>query len=541
MNYIFYTHHFNENSGGSSLFFILCEFLKNKFGLNNFYIAPLICRGDGMIDRGYIKQYNLNENDYVFDSFGNSINFIDNLNDDYYNPEKYNWPKNYKSFLVTKEILNNKNNVAIYTEGILGNPLQQKFVWRWILYFPTPGLPVYPYNPWGKKDKFVFWLNSYFKNKDEYYRAFNDGNKICASEYYPEEKDILYLKYLFVHEKINLNYKDNNETQKARKGSCFLVRKSDPNYNRTFGNNWNDGVNYNINHPHMKPKPPVFIHPSDSICIDSYGLNDLIEIFKKTEYFYCYDLYTFHNCIALLYGCKVIMGIPEGKLSKEDWHCNDKCYLDYVAWGDSKEELYKAEFALENINYGDIIKNIQDDFISEFEDFYKKIELYFENVQKDFFNSSLKNKFFDGNNFLTINYKNNDNYTKNFSSNFWEIEIDFIIKPDNEPYANIFDMNFNNINYGPRLEYNNKTLSLIIGNENVFKGIIIDDNIEVEELYILKIKFEAKTMSIYFNNILKKYNIYICPNYFENIVIGKGFNEERYFKGLIQKFNLIIY
>jgi len=179
MNYIFYTHHFNENSGGSSLFFILCEFLKNKFGLNNFYIAPLICRGDGMIDRGYIKQYNLNENDYVFDSFGNSINFIDNLNDDYYNPEKYNWPKNYKSFLVTKEILNNKNNVAIYTEGILGNPLQQKFVWRWILYFPTPGLPVYPYNPWGKKDKFVFWLNSYFKNKDEYYRAFNDGNKIC--------------------------------------------------------------------------------------------------------------------------------------------------------------------------------------------------------------------------------------------------------------------------------------------------------------------------------------------------------------------------
>jgi hypothetical protein len=537
MIYILYTHQFNENSGGSSLFFILCDFLKKNLGKDNFYIAPLFCKGDGLIDRGFIKLHNMNENDFEFDKYGNSLFPIDLLKDEYFEKDNYNIPQEYKKYLVTREILNTKQNVAIYPEGILGNPLQQKFVIRWILYFTTPGLSVVPQYPWGKKDKFVFWCKSYFKNKETFYRGISDG-QIRDSDYYPEEKDVLFLKYLFVHDKIDLNYKKSNV---SRNGSCYLIRKADPNYNRTFGTNWNDGIFYNENHPYMKPKPPVFIHPQDSICIDSYGLNDLTDIFKKTEIFYCYDLFTFHNCIALLYGCKVVMCIPEGKLSKEDWHCGDECYLDYVAWGDSKEELDKAENALKNINYGDIIKNIQNKFSHEFNDVYEKLESYFSNVKQDFFEESVGNSFFYGTNYKEISCKNSEDYTKNFSSKFWEIEADFIISEGNNDYANIFDMNFNKINYGPRLEYQEGNLVLIIGNENGFMGFRLSENILCNEKYQLKISLESTSLIINFNGVETKYNVVSSPNFFENSVLGKGFNEERYFKGFVEKFRVVIY
>jgi hypothetical protein len=537
--YIFYAHNFDKNSGGSSVFFLFCDYLK-KNGYNNFYIAPLFCRGDGIIDRNFIKIKNLQECNFEFDIHGRTIYPIENLSDDYFNKENYNWPDEYKIFLVSREILNRKNNVAIYSEGMLGNPLQQKYCIRWILYFPTPGLPVCPYFPWGKKDKFIFWTKSYFKNKDEFYRGLNDG-LMRKTDYYPQEDDILYLQYLFIHKNIDLDtkkYINNN-----RNGSCYLIRKADINYNRTFGKNWNDGDFFSPNHPFMKPKPPVFIHPSDSVCIDSYGLDDLINIFKEKEYFYCYDLYTFHNCIALLYGCKVIMCIPEGELTKEDWHCGDECYLDYVSWGNSKEELKKSEEALKRINYGDIINKIQNNFLNEFNNVYSELDEYFNNIKNNTTSKIIENLECCGNNFSEIKKEeiyNDKDYTQKYSSNFWEIEIDFIIHPDNKPYANLFDCNFNIINYGPRLEYNDNTLALIIGNHGFHKGIIISNNVKENTNYNLKLKLESNSLEINFNNNLTKHNIFILSNSFDYLVLGKGFNNERYFKGIINKFIVTI-
>jgi len=535
MIYIFYTNNFDINSGGNSLYFMFCEYLYNNININNFYIAPYFCRGDGVIDKEYIQIKNLNLQDFDFDIHGRTLNLIENLPDSYFDKNNYNFPDKYKKFLVTKEILYKKNNVAIYSEGILGNPLQQKFVWRWILFFPTPGLPVCPYFPWGKNDKFIFWNESYYKNKDLYYRSLND-NQLLKTEYYPPENNILYLKYLFIHDKIDLNYCNQNLN---RSGSCYLIRKADINYNRTFGNNWNDGINYNNNYPLSKPKPPIYIHPIDSVCIDSFNLEQLIDIFKIKEYLYCYDLYTFHNCIALLYGCKVIMCIPAGELTKNDWHCNQECYLDYVSWGDSKEELDKAENALKNNNYGNIIKKCQDTFLDDFIKIYNELESYYNNIQKNYYSKFIENYLCDGYNYKNIVNKD-ESYKKFYSSNFWEIEIEFIIYDNNIEYSNIFDMNFNRINYGPRLEYDNNNLSLIIGNYNIFKGILIDNNIKLNILNKLIIILESNKLTINYNNKISSYNIFITPNYFENIVIGKGFNEERYFKGLIKFFKFRI-
>ena len=536
MIYIFYTNNYNINSGGNSLNFIFCDYLYNNLSLNNFYIAPYFCRGDGIIDKEYIRINNLNENDFGLDIHNRTILLVEKLQDSYYNKDNYNFPEKYKKFLVTKEILLKKDNVAVYSEGILGNPLQQKYVWRWILYFLTPGLPVCPYFPWGKNDKFVYWCKPYYKNKDRFYRNINTSN-LYKSDYYPNEENILYLKNLFIHDNIDLNYSNKNLN---RTGSCYLIRKADINYNRTFGNNWNDGINYSKDHPFMKPKSPIYIHPNDSICIDSYSLEQLINIFKEKEYLYCYDLYTFHNCLALLYGCKVIMCLPEGKLTKEDWHCGDKCYLDYVAWGNSKKELEKAEDSLKNINYGDILKECQNNFLEEFKDVYNQLEVYYNNIKNKHYTEIVENYLCFGNNFQTLDYKD-ISYTKLYSSNFWEIEIEFIIFLHNNNYSNIFDMNFNRVNCGPRLEYNNDKLSLIIGNEKILNGFTFNEDIELNKLYNLKLILESNKLTANLNNNITIHDIFITPNYFDNIVIGKGFNEDRYFKGLIKLFKITIY
>jgi hypothetical protein len=230
---------------------------------------------------------------------------------------------------------------------------------------------------------------------------------------------------------------------------------------------------------------------------------------------------------------------PNGFLTKEDWHCNEECYLDYVSWGNSKEELDKTDEALKNINYGDILKECQNSFLENFKDVYNKLESYYCNIKNSYYCQSIKNYLCDGTNFKSLSNKD-ESYTNLYSSNFWEIEIEFMIYDNNIEHSNIFDMNFNRINYGPRLEYNNYNLGLVLGNFNVFKGINIDDNIKLHTLYKLKINLESNKLIINYNNKISTHNIYITPNYFDNIVIGKGFNEERYFKGFIKLFKFTI-
>jgi hypothetical protein len=536
MNYIIYTYNFDQNSGGSSVFFKLVS----EINKDNFFIAPIFCRGDALIDLNFVENNNLDKHKYDFDIHNRTLFLIEDLPDSYFDPNNYNWPEEYKKFLIKKDILLTRNNVAIYGEGFIGNPLQQKFIWRWVMYFPTPGLPCDPYFPWSKNDKFIYWNKSYFNNKDLYYGGINNG-LIYESDYYPPENNILYFQYLFIHKNIDLDFKNINNN---REGSCYLIRKADINYNRTFQQNWNFGKEYNENHPNCKPKPPIFIHPPDSICIDSYGLDDLIKIFQEKKYFYCYDLFTFHNCIALLYGCEVIMGIPDCNITKEQWHSGEELYLDYVAWGNSDTQLITAKNELSKINYGDVLKKQQKYSRDNFHNIYNELEKYYENIKNNYYTKSFNDLSFDGNNYISFlinDEKYNKNYVKNYSSNFWKIELDFIIYENNVQYANLFDFNYNKINYGPRLEYNEKCLNLIMGNYNFFKGILIDNNTQINILYNLIIELESNKLTITFNGIQNIYNLFILPNYFTKIVIGKGFNDERYFKGLIQKFELTIY
>jgi len=538
-NWVFYTHNYNVNSGGSSVFFKLCLELREKYN-NNFYIAPIVCRGDGI---SAINEVN------PVDRHNRSLSYIDNLHSSYFDKNNYNWPEEYKQLLITKELLSDRNNVAVYSEGILGNPLEQKYIIRWILYFPTPGLPVCPTFPWGKNDKFLFWDMAYYINIDAEYYGLND---LCVnkSDYYPNEKDLLFGSYVFLHKNIDLNttlYKKSNN----RKGSCYLIRKADPNYNRTLKQNWNFGNNYNPNHPYLKPKPPVLIHPADSVIIDNYDLNKLINVFKEKEFFYCYDLYTFHNCLAMLYGCKVIMCPPDCNLTKEEWHCGNKSYLDYVAWGDSPEELSKMNRLYNTINYGDILK----------EHINYNTQLLFTNLLNidnninDTMNKIdiLDTIIFNGSYYKNIEFSSDTyypEYTNKYSVNQFNIEFVFKIYPNNVDYANLLSFNYSNtrnVNMGPRIEYNNGILGIIIGNNwGDWSGYIISKNILIDHNYKLKIDYLSNNLNIILYSLDDntevskfKYHIIYKPTYFKELVFGKGFNEERYFKGEISNFKFL--
>jgi hypothetical protein len=548
MNYIFYTHNFNINSGGSSFMFKLCLDLQNNLS-NNYFIAPIFCDGDGLI------RHDINTE---FDNHGRTIMPIENINDNYFNKTLYNWDDKYKNLLITKEILLTKNNIAIYGEGIVGNPLQQKYVIRWICYFPTPGLPIDPNYSWGKNDKFLFWGESYYNNIDKHYRTINEGI-LKDSLHYPDKDDILFFRYLFIHDTVELNtqkFKNN-----IRSGSCYLIRKADINYNRTFNNNWNDGYQYNNNCPFMKPKPPVYIHPSDSINIDNYQIEELINIFQQTEYLYCYDLYTFHNCLALLYGCNVIMCIPQGKITKEGWHCNDKCYLDYVSWGNSSKELIKAKKNLENINYSDIIKELLEETNEQKIIIFNKINEYFLSI-KDIFILIESNEqlICDGKTYKKIDFIY-ENYYKKYTCNYvfyhWEISCSFIIHNNDNDYSNLFDLNYNintdgNIgpNIGPRIELDKCNLGIILGNDYQMKGYSITNNIKLNTNYQLIIEYKCNKLITKLINtdiiemsdeIINNYDIINVPHNFSNIIVGKGFCEERYFNGIIHNIKINIY
>lgn len=159
------------------------------------------------------------------------------------------------------------STVVVYPEIIEGNPLNAKHVVRWMLC----GLGVHSkrdiYKTWGNED-LVF-----------HYSAFNGGYSL-------HDVEILHAIWL------DPTMKDNHL---PRSGSCYLFKKASSFH-----------------------KKITMIHPKDAILIDSCSLEEVIDIFNRTEYFYCYDPYSFYTTIAALCGCIPIVYPIEG-LSKEDW------------------------------------------------------------------------------------------------------------------------------------------------------------------------------------------------------------------------------
>ena len=162
--------------------------------------------------------------------------------------------------------------IVIYSEGIVGNPLNAKYVVRWLLSQLGRNVPKNRFYTWGKND-----LVYYFNNEEKFYEKKEDYNIIYKN-----------LSMLY----INPGFKNNNE---SRSGTCFTLRKS---------------------HYH---KDITFFHPKNSFEITKkHTQNDYIEIFNKHKYLISYDPLTFLINIATLCGCITIVH-PINNKSKQDW------------------------------------------------------------------------------------------------------------------------------------------------------------------------------------------------------------------------------
>lgn len=181
--------------------------------------------------------------------------------------------------IITQEILENLSDcIVVYPEGIQYNPLESKYVVRWVL-----GPPRHEDIATWSGDDLVFWYMDY------YYVDFvgQRNNTLFVTE---NHSDIFYNRYM------------------EREGSCYSIRKC---------------------------KNPQLIHPQDSIFIPYHGAGNLLELaqlFNKTKIFYCYDNYTFLNVQAAMCGCISVV-IPDGTKSKEEWLQGSRLNKYGVAYG----------------------------------------------------------------------------------------------------------------------------------------------------------------------------------------------------------------
>jgi len=217
----------------------------------------------------------------------------------------------------------NEYTVAIYPEVTLGNPLNTRYVVRWILCKLGINCPHDIYKTWGKDD-LVYHYGTFDTDKN-----INQYNLLFPLTLSPQL--------------INKG--------ESRSGYCHVIRKA-----------------------HKFHKNLECIHPSDSLLLDDNLTRDrLIEILNTKEYVISYDPYCYIACMAVLCGCIAIV-IPLEDGSKTQWlksspfslvlEQSGETDLNGIAYG--LEELERATKTLDRarsqheafMNYGEHTVNL---------------------------------------------------------------------------------------------------------------------------------------------------------------------------------------
>lgn len=198
----------------------------------------------------------------------------------------------------------NDNTIVIYPEIVKGNPLNAKYVVRWILLELGIEMPKIHYLNWNKTDIVYHWEPN-------------------------SEKTIQQLASPFLDEQ----FKNFNNSKRTK--TCFLIKKGP------------------LIHDNIK-----YFHPPDAIKIDNMSLNDIVKIFNESHTFYCYDPNSFYLISATVCGCISVI-YPIKNISSEFFFKNRITYIDNVvfnagiAYGNSTEQLTHARNTL-----SDVSKNI---------------------------------------------------------------------------------------------------------------------------------------------------------------------------------------
>ena len=186
--------------------------------------------------------------------------------------------------------------IVVYPEVVKGNPLNAKYVVRWMLCNIGVNCSRDIYKTWGSND-LVF-----------YFAPFNH-------KYDPDSIELLYTFW------IDPAVKNKNL---ARSGSCYLFKKA-PAFHKKISR----------------------IHPMDAVLIDNCSNEEIIEIFNNKEYFYCYDPYSFYASMAALCGCIPIVYPLEG-VNKLDWL---KTRASFQTYRNKQDNISGIAYGLDDVQY----------------------------------------------------------------------------------------------------------------------------------------------------------------------------------------------
>ena len=205
----------------------------------------------------------------------------------------------------------NENTVVIYPEVISGNPLNAKHVVRWILLELGIEMPLDHYKNWGINDLVYFW---------ETIVNIKNYSQLCCP----------FLNPLF---------KNNNSNE--RTNTCYLVKKGPL-------------IHKNIN----------YIHPTESICIDDFSLEEINRTFNICKYFYCYDPNSAYTIYSAICGCIPII-YPIDDLDENDYfknkiyNFNNNIFSRGIVYGNDEN---KIKYILENKLYEENLEYYKDLF-----------------------------------------------------------------------------------------------------------------------------------------------------------------------------------
>jgi len=157
-----------------------------------------------------------------------------------------------------------EDTIVVYSEMIVGNPLQAKKIVRWVLY----GAHMYDrYEP----NEIVYYLSPFCHN--------HFPKKILQGWYVPPNLGL--------------------PTEPRTEESCYILKKG-------VRNPWPRN-RFNANPPTGRDINLILNHA------------EIIEVFKKTKYFHCYDPACFLIVMALMCGCIVIQHPYIEGQTREQW------------------------------------------------------------------------------------------------------------------------------------------------------------------------------------------------------------------------------
>lgn len=216
-------------------------------------------------------------------------------------------PERVANSIFTKYYDNNFNldeTLVMYGETIYGNPLNAKYILRWILAPIGKCSSIETHKSWSKTD-LVYYFNAEKK-----------------FEINPEFVGNIYKTLACMY----INPFNKNYNKFSRKGYCHTIRKS---------------------HFH---KNVEYIHPEESTEIRmDHTQQDYINIFNKKEIFICYDPLTFLSIIAAMCGCVSVVIKAEDSPTQLEWI--QTTVVAQYAKENKIDRLYGVAYGLDEIGW----------------------------------------------------------------------------------------------------------------------------------------------------------------------------------------------